>query len=425
MAQRDPIDAIFKALRLVPEFDGNPNVLTRFISLCDELVKRFLNREPGHELENQSLLNGILNKVTGNAARLINSNGIPTDWNGIRTALINNFADQRDETALYNDLSLLSQGQNTPQEFYERCQNLFSIIMTYVTLHDALPTTIEAKRELYKKLTLQSYLRGLKDPLGSRIRCMRPASIEQALEYVQEETNTLYLQQRNNNFLDRPTKHNTNSNTGIQFKMANNHQQITPTLSNPMNNSIHGPSRQLPLQYQQPWRPNNPNPNLYQPIRGPSRTQQMFRALPPSYNERSNVFRMPSRHVPGPSGNGPQRPTPMSGVSHYVSKPLPFKGHDWSKFGNPPPTNYLKSREINFNECPDYEYGTYYEQDTAASYYNEPGYYSESCPYSDDNYHNNSYSVDMPTNIIESPEENSPRVCEEDFHRDTTSTKPK
>lgn len=175
--QRDPIDAIFKALRLVPEFDGNPNILTRFISLCDELVKRFLRAEPGHELENQSLLNGILNKVTGNAARLINSNGIPTDWIGIRTALINNFADQRDETALYNDLSLLSQGQNSPQEFYERCQNLFSIIMTYVTLHDALPTTVEAKRELYKKLTLQSYLRGLRDPLGSRIRCMRPVSI--------------------------------------------------------------------------------------------------------------------------------------------------------------------------------------------------------------------------------------------------------
>ncbi|KAJ8704226.1 hypothetical protein PYW08_012950 [Mythimna loreyi] len=120
------IDIIFKALRLVPEFDGNPNVLTRFIQLCDQLVKEYYNVQGGSELINTALINGILNKIVGSAARLINSNGIASDWNGIRNALINNFADQWDETALYSDLSLLTQGSNTPQEFYERCQNLFS-----------------------------------------------------------------------------------------------------------------------------------------------------------------------------------------------------------------------------------------------------------------------------------------------------------
>lgn len=129
------LDTIYKALRLVPEFDGNPNVLTRFLKLCDQLVDQFCNASSS-ELSRCALLNGILNKVTGSAARLINSNGIPSDWQGIRTALVNNFADQRDETSLYNDLAILSQGSSTAQEFYERCQNLYNTIMTYVSLHN-------------------------------------------------------------------------------------------------------------------------------------------------------------------------------------------------------------------------------------------------------------------------------------------------
>jgi hypothetical protein len=147
------LDTIFKALRLVPEFEGNPNVLTRFIKLCDQIVIDFASPD---ELNNLALINGILNKITGPAARLINSNGIPTDWIGIRNALINNFADQRDEAALYNDLALLTQGPGSPQEFYEKCQSLFATVMTYVTLHESVVTTIEAKRDLYKKLTLQA-----------------------------------------------------------------------------------------------------------------------------------------------------------------------------------------------------------------------------------------------------------------------------
>ncbi|KAA5586680.1 hypothetical protein F3H15_37250, partial [Pseudomonas aeruginosa] len=121
----DP-DQIYKALRPVPEFDGNPNILTRFIRICDQIVTQYIRTDPGNELNNLSLINGILNKITGPAARTINSNGIPENWLGIRTALINNFSDQRDETALYNDLSLLTQGNSSPQEFYDKCQTLFS-----------------------------------------------------------------------------------------------------------------------------------------------------------------------------------------------------------------------------------------------------------------------------------------------------------
>lgn len=418
MAQPNSMDLIYKSLRLVPEFDGNPHILTRFINLCDQLVLAHITGEPGKELENVALLNGILNKVSGSAARLINSNGIPNTWQGIRNALINNFADHRDETALYSDLSLETQGSSTPQEFYERCQNLFSTIMTYVSLHETLGTTVEAKRALYQKLTLQAYLRGLKDPLGSRIRCMRPESMEKALEFVQEELNTLYMQERSGTSSRKDWQQPISNAAKFNLPLNNfnprfnngQYGQTRPIFNMP------GPSRPNPMQAQphQGWRP---NPNSQQPPRGPTRTQQMFRAPPQNYNAQSNTFRLPFRPQPQQSfnfGNAP-RPTPMSGVSNFAERRLPMTGHDWRKHGNPPPTNYFKTREINFNEFDGYD--NYYcdDYDSYSDYYNDFYSYDQYPDY----YSCDQYSYQEPPVVEEIP------PSDENFQKDSKSEKPK
>lgn len=377
------LDQVYKALRLIPEFDGNVNVLTRFVSLCDEVVDEFIQKYPTNKLISIALVNGILNKITGQAARLINSNGISTDWTDVRKALINNFADHRDETALYNDLSLLTQGPGSPQEFYERCQNLFSTIMTYVSLHDTIQTTIDAKRDLYRKLTLQSYLRGLKDPLGSRIRCMRPESIEKALEFVNEEQNTLYLQQRNDQFSDRRSQ--VQSGPKIPLMSGFSVPQNKPFTFNmpqpkPFQHSMPGPSK---MQFGPPmtsqWRPNYNQ--MHQA--GPSRTQQMFRAAPPNYNPNAGFRAFAPRVLP-------QQNRPMSGVSNFMPKTLPpssfIRGHDYMKSGNPPPNNYFRTREMNFNDCINYDpcyeeyctdYNPYYENTENLEYFTD--YESQLC----------------------------------------------
>lgn len=418
MAQ-DDVDRIYKSLRLLPEFDGNPHVLTRFINLCDQLVKTHLKPLVGHELENLSLLNGILNKITGPAARLINSGGIPDNWHGIRSALINNFADHRDETTLYSDLSMQTQGSSTPQEFYERCQNLYSTIMTYITLNESVTTTVEAKRTLYKKLTLQAYLRGLKDPLGSRIRCMRPESMEKALEFVQEELNTLYLQHRNEGPSRKDWSPNLQSNYNLPL---NNFAQKMPIYNIPhaprqqVFNSLPGPSRPQPMPSQpmQGWRPSmHQQQHLMQPPRGPTRTQQMFRAPPPNYNPQSHVFKMPNRPQPQQPPNF-GAPRPMSGVSHFVSKPLPPTGHDWRKFGNPPPSNYFKTREVNFNDF-DYDYNPYYDYD-----YNQSDYYQEYDCYEQypDSYYSGYEQAQAPeTPIVEEIDQTSEPTENENFQK--------
>lgn len=400
----DP-DTIFKALRLVPEFDGNPNILTRFIQICDHLAIQYLSELPGSEFSNVCLLNGILNKITGTAASKINSNGIPDSWLGIKTLLINNFSDQRDETALYNDLSLATQGNRSPQEFYDHCQNLFSMLMTYVTLHETLSTTIEAKRDLYRKVTMQAYVRGLKEPLGSRIRCMRPPTIEKALEYVQEELNTMYMHSR------YEVSKSNKTVTSIPSATPHTFAPRTFPLSIPIQNRPNT----------QPFKFNNE----HQRPRLPTHTQRMFGAPPPNYNPNSHMFRLPPRNSITQKPNEVNRfPRPMSGVSHFVSRPLPptqptLTGHNWLKYGNPPPRNYFKSREINFNNCED-DYDSYDYYTDFEPYYNSNEYieypYDYDYDYNYETYPQN-YTDNPTTSQIESNNEITPTDNEQDFQK--------
>lgn len=403
------LDDICKALRLVPDFDGNPNVLVRFVNLCDQLVATY--GQSGNQLNNSGLLNGILNKVVGPAARQINANGIPNDWTSIRNSLINNFADQRDETALYNDLAILTQGPSTPQEFYERCQNLFSTIMTYVSLHESLPTTIDAKRDLYQKLTLQAFLRGLKDPLGSRIRCMRPETIEKALEYVHDEMNTMYIQSRNLYFSDKKVSDSHISQSVFKVPL----QGLQPF--RPMNN-MPGPTLQ-PFRPQfvprQPLPPQHQFRMPYQP-RMPSRTQQMFSAPPPNYQRG-----FPMAPTPQSSFQGPK---PMSGVSHFLSRetraPAGPSGWNWAKQGNPPPSNYFKTRDVNVNECLNYDCDGYEYYDYGDYNYDD-GYCGDYYGYSTE--YDHPYHLDSGARVQVVDEQPESDQKSEDFPKDPTIKK--
>lgn len=430
----DP-DLIFKTLRLVPDFDGNPHILPRFIHLCDQIASEYLGANPENALAKLCLINGILNKITGPAARIINSNGISEDWDSIKSCLINNFSDQRDETALYNDLMLVTQGNSSPQEFYDRCLNLFSTIMTYVTLHEDVKTTIEAKRTLYRKLTMQAFVRGLKEPLGSRVRCMRPDSVEKALEFVQEELNVLYLQNRQEPITDKKS----NVITTKTLPMAASTDNASP-MSRTFNARAGPIASYQPLQT---WRPNfqvnRPIPfgNAYgmpshsqQMYRAPiSHTQQMFRAAPPNYNRFNNNFQVQPRIIPQNSG-----PKPMSGISHYIAKERPSFGpsttHDWRNSGNPPPSNYFKTKEMNMNVCLDdggqyYYYPEYSIEPDFNCYLENPEYYNIEpmyCAGTDLNPEN--FAIGYPVAATNEPEPSTSKSSnEQDFQKREKSDK--
>lgn len=399
IAQDALLDKILRALKFVPNFDGSACNLTRFLNLCDTLVVTYAKPNPGNDVTNLALINGIINKITGAAARALSTNGAPQNWNGIRSTLINSFSDHRDESTLYTDLSQLTQGSDSPHIFYERIQNLLSTIITYIEVHDKLETTIQAKRTLYNSLALKTYLKGLEEPLGSRIRCMRPETLEVALQYAKDEMNIIYLQNKNTkrqNF----TPQISSSPTLKPYRYDINPQYQKPFNLPRLNNGHH-------------FNNNSYKPNMYQQ-QGPSRTQQMFKALPRS--NMSTGFRIPPRQ-PIPMKNYPQ---PMSGISHPAARVLPptQTGHDWRIHGNPPPNNYFKTRQINNNELndpsfySDYDYD--YDEYPCDFQQYDPNYLPYDCSTSDQ--YNITEFTEQPETI--NSENNVPEPSKQDFPKD-------
>lgn len=96
----------------------------------------------------------------------------------------------------------------------------------------------------------------------------------------------------------------------------------------------------------------------------------------------------------------------MSGVSHYVSKPLPPRQpHDVRRFRNPPPSNYFKTREINFNKSydqPSYD-NPQNEYDYCQEYYEYPEHDSE-YSYEHPLQYSDSYCVEETQDNILTPE---------------------
>ena len=106
-------------LECVPDFDGNPNDLNRYISICDALINEFYDQNNTASFQNVYLLNSLISKLSGNAKLVVNIQSVNT-WQDVRNTLTRNFADKRDETCLNRDLVMLRQNLNEkPQQFYE------------------------------------------------------------------------------------------------------------------------------------------------------------------------------------------------------------------------------------------------------------------------------------------------------------------
>ncbi|XP_074030369.1 uncharacterized protein [Leptinotarsa decemlineata] len=179
---------------IVPEYDGSPNELYQFINVSTMILNEYWNTEDPGCFQNHVLIQGLLNKLQGRAKDVISVYGC-SDWNSIKGTLIQNFADQRNENSLTRDLVNLRQDQNeTPQRFYEKVMGLLNTISNYIELHTADETIKISKKSFFQQQALTTFLAGLREPMGSTIRAMKPIDLATAMQYIQEENNIRYLQ---------------------------------------------------------------------------------------------------------------------------------------------------------------------------------------------------------------------------------------
>lgn len=332
------------ALKVVPTYDGDVNSLYRFISAASSVADQYYDRDNPDNFQNVIVTNGIIGKLQGKALEIIDINGA-RNWDEIKDVLIQNFADQRDENSLNRDLINLHQNNETPQHYYDRCLRLLNTIINYVNLHNDDAEVISCKRSFFTTQTLKTFLAGLKEPLGSTIRAMRPSSLPEALQFIKEESNTLYLQKRNQN----------NSFANNQNKFEQQKSTFTNTQRFP-----------VPV-----WNRNKP----YTQRPGFSQVQPHF-----SQN-RSNILQNnPNAFYQDPRTYRAPRPVPMSGVSHgNATNNIPRPGNNTTAnaqprfvpFQNNSPQQAYANRQNTFQNIgyyPDYQFEELHQHETL----NEP-----------------------------------------------------
>lgn len=295
------------AIGIIPKFDGNPNHLSRFISTCETILRKYYNYVHPASAENQIILYSILNKLDGRAEEVINISGEITSWDQIKLILLQHFGDQRDENCLNRDLVHLKQENESPQEFYNRCLNLLNTIFNYINLHENNDALKICKQEFFKAQTLKTFLAGLKDPLGSQIRSMKPIDLPTALQYIKEEQNIQYIQKKNS--FSFPTQK-------PNFSKASSYQNQNQHAFN--NRPIRGPFPALPLNRfnNNGFRPNHPN--ALRPF-GQWQTQRpaMQNAFPPRPTwQQNHAFPSRPQFSQNFNRNNQPKPEPMSGISY-------------------------------------------------------------------------------------------------------------
>lgn len=228
-------------LNMVPEFNGETELLPRFIEICEKLVNKFYNAQDVNDFQNEYLMSSILAKIKGEAAINISS-CIINNWLDLKNALINTYSDKRDCYSLNIEMTELKQEENeTPFEFYGRVQRLLNLQISYFTTHvTANESSILC--QFFRNFALRILLRGLSGQIGSLMRTKNPDNLNIALHML---TNDFQLE-------TTKQKHDKN-----KFHAKNNYHNKTPLKNQPLRltNFPHNNN----LQYVQ-----NPRPNYNQ-----------------------------------------------------------------------------------------------------------------------------------------------------------------
>lgn len=304
-------------LNCVPNFDGNPSELNRYLSTCESIITTFYDRQNLNNFQNVYILNSLISKLSGNARSVVNIQNC-SNWDDLKTTLYRNFADQRDEACLNRDLVLLRQNANEKvNHFYDRILEILNLLCSFVDIHETTPESKQLKRTLYTKLALKTFICGLKEPLGTTIRCMRPQTLEEAMQFIRDEENTSYFQtvSNRNNYKPNPTQNQLN-HSPLQRNFNNQNQSLPRNFSNQNQYNIPSQSRNFSSQYQPNRYPNNNNNYQNKPFPSqPIKIQPQYvpqRRLPTGsevfgspQQQNTNVFK-PNQNKSLPT------PTPMS-----------------------------------------------------------------------------------------------------------------
>lgn len=240
-------------------FFGNPTEFGSWKKSVERVLKIYetLKGTPKYF----GILNVVRNKITGNADIALESYNTPLNWDCIIKCLTTQYADKRDLGTLEYQMSSMTQGNSSVQDFYKEVYAHLSLILNKIACLEESEPAIHLLTKTYRDKALDTFVRGLRGDLPRLLSMREPKDLNEALH--------LCLKLDNQQFR---TQHANNSNRTpphiLHRKQHNQNQIFYPQLA------------------YYPQKPNYIRPNY--DTRNNSRLPQFGQGLNPQSNNTSN-----------------------------------------------------------------------------------------------------------------------------------------
>lgn len=177
-----------QAFKMIPEFDGNPMNLHRFIQISEIQYKRAKTVE-----EKLDFLDVITSKLVGRAYNLILRYHSYDNWQDLKKSIEANFSKLRAVQLIMADVFSLSQDiKETVSAYASRTEKLFDELNVSST--SALETESQTIHKLNETTVLNSFVNGLREPLRLILRAARLETLSAVIDLALQEEKLNQLQ---------------------------------------------------------------------------------------------------------------------------------------------------------------------------------------------------------------------------------------
>lgn len=136
------------------------------------------------------IVKSMRRKIKGEANDILISNNTPTEWTPIKEVLCLYYADKRDLMTLDTQLKTMSRGPHeTIEFFYSRVREMITLICSAIQTDTRWEDGRMAIIRLYNMMALDTFIRGLGEPLSLFCKNYKPNNLAQAYHYCVELKN--------------------------------------------------------------------------------------------------------------------------------------------------------------------------------------------------------------------------------------------
>lgn len=182
---RGKIPSIIKDL---PDFNGNARDLSTWILDVEDCLELFNDFRDSYEYH--LVMKTVRRKIKNEANDILISNNTPNDWSEIKDVLRLYYADKRDLMTLDNQLKVMSRRpQETIETYYSRVREMITLISSAISTDETWKGHEAALIKLYNMMALDTFIRGLGEPLSLFCKNYKPKSLASAYHYCVEFLN--------------------------------------------------------------------------------------------------------------------------------------------------------------------------------------------------------------------------------------------